>query len=153
EGYKIFVEWNREQEAYYRSRRQMRAQREQEYALSVATRVRKRYSRRRHGRAAPPLKAQVPTRVVHISSFRRTLGGTMNAKIVFVTLAGISLALAGCGSTPQRLIIGKWEAGQTGTKVTAEFKEDGKVTLEMLGQTVQGTYKLNGGGELEWTVN
>jgi len=77
----------------------------------------------------------------------------MNAKFVFMTLAGIALALAGCGSSPQKLIVGKWEAGQTGIKITAEFNKDGKATLVMFGQPLQGTYKLNGGDELEWTVN
>src|SRR5262245_865608 len=77
----------------------------------------------------------------------------MNAKLVFITLAGINVALAGCGSSPQKLIVGKWESGQAGIKITAEFNKDGKASLVMFGQPLQGTYKLNGGDELEWTLN
>jgi hypothetical protein len=37
--------------------------------------------------------------------------------------------------------------------MTVEFKSDGTATISMLGQTVQGTYKLNGETELEWSMN
>jgi len=57
-----------------------------------------------------------------------------------------------CGSSPQRLILGTWEA-ESAVKVTAEFRKDGTATLTMFGQTLQGTYKLNGENELEWTLN
>ncbi len=77
----------------------------------------------------------------------------MNAKSVFMTLAAIALALSGCGSSPQKLIVGNWVAEQSGLKITAAFNKDGKATLVMFGQPIQGTYKLNAGDELEWTVN
>jgi hypothetical protein len=37
--------------------------------------------------------------------------------------------------------------------MTAEFKSAGTATITMLGQTVHGTYKLNGEDELEWSMN
>ena len=64
----------------------------------------------------------------------------------------VVLTMSGCGSTPQSLIVGKWRAGEGGAKVTAEFATDGKAKLTMLGRTIQGTYKINGNDELEWTV-
>jgi len=57
-----------------------------------------------------------------------------------------------CGSSPQRLILGSWEA-ENAVKVTAEFRGDGTATLTMFGQKLRGTYKLNGANELEWTLN
>jgi hypothetical protein len=77
----------------------------------------------------------------------------MKTKLAFVVLACAALSLTGCGSGPQDLIVGKWEAGGAGVKLTAEFTKDGKAKLTIFGQTVQGTYKVNGGDELEWTLN
>jgi len=37
--------------------------------------------------------------------------------------------------------------------MTAEFKGDGTATISILGQTVHGTYRLNGEDELEWSMN
>jgi hypothetical protein len=37
--------------------------------------------------------------------------------------------------------------------MAAEFKSDGTATISIFGQTVQGTYKLNGADELEWSMN
>jgi len=56
------------------------------------------------------------------------------------------------GSSPQSLILGKWEADSV-TKITAEFSSDGTAKLTMFGQTLHGTYKLNAENELEWTLN
>jgi hypothetical protein len=75
----------------------------------------------------------------------------MKMKFAFVVLAGIVLSMPGCGSSPQDLIVAKWEAGQQGAKITAEFAKDGKAKLTMFGQTLQGTYKLNG-DLLEWSM-
>ena len=36
---------------------------------------------------------------------------------------------------------------------SSKFGNDGQAKITMLGQTLQGTYKINGGDELEWTVN
>ena len=77
----------------------------------------------------------------------------MKTGFAFVVLACVVLCVSGCGSGPQDLIVGKWEAGQAGSKVTAEFGKDGKAKLTMFGKTVEGTYKVNGGDELEWTLN
>lgn len=68
-----------------------------------------------------------------------------------VVVAVAVLSAGGCGSGPQSRIVGKWEAGQAGAKMTAEFTKDGKATITMFGQPVQGTYKL-AGDELEWTL-
>jgi len=77
----------------------------------------------------------------------------MNTKFAFLALACVALLIAGCGSSPQNRIVGKWEAGQAGFKVTTEFTRDGKVALTMFGQQVHGTYKMNGNDELEQTLN
>jgi hypothetical protein len=77
----------------------------------------------------------------------------MNAKAAFLTLACVALSMSGCGSSPQKLIVGKWEAGQAGVKVTAEFTRGGEAKITMFGQPIQGTYKVNGNDELEWTLN
>jgi major membrane immunogen (membrane-anchored lipoprotein) len=77
----------------------------------------------------------------------------MKTKLGIVVVACAALFLSSCGSSPENLILGKWEAGEGNFKITAEFGKDAKAKLTVLGQTVQGTYKVNGGDELEWTVN
>ena len=90
----------------------------------------------------------------------------MNAKLSILAAASVALFLSACGSSPQSLILGKWEvAGAkvggadvataevvSGIKMTAEFSGDGTARITMFGQTLQGTYKLNGENELEWTL-
>ncbi len=90
----------------------------------------------------------------------------MNVKLSIGVAACMVLFLSGCGSSAQSLILGKWEvegarvggaevvSPEVGSaiKMTAEFSGDGTAKITMLGQTVQGTYKL-AGDELEWTVN
>jgi hypothetical protein len=76
----------------------------------------------------------------------------LNRKLIFVTALCVTLFLSACGASTQSLIIGKWEA-ESAIKMTAEFGRNGTAKLTMLGQTLQGTYKLNGENELEWTVN
>ena len=74
----------------------------------------------------------------------------------------MALFVCACGSGPQSLILGKWEAASatsggvevdTAMKITAEFSRDGTAMITMFGQTLRGTYKLNGENELEWTLN
>lgn len=77
----------------------------------------------------------------------------MKTKLGIVILAGVTLGVCGCGSNPKDLIIGKWQAGEGGVKVTAEFTKDAKANLVMFGKTVHGTYHLNGDNELEWALN
>ena len=77
----------------------------------------------------------------------------MKAKVWMVVAAWVLLFLSGCGSSPQSLIVGKWEVENAPARMTVEFKGDGTAKLSMLGQTVQGTYKLNGENELEWSMN
>jgi len=77
----------------------------------------------------------------------------MNTKFVWTTLAVFALCISGCGSSPQNLIVGKWEAGQGAIKITMEFYNNGKAKLGMFGQSIDATYKINGGDELEWTCN
>ena len=77
----------------------------------------------------------------------------MKTKIAFVALACLALCVTACSSGPQDRIVGKWEAGQNGVKLTAEFAKDGKAKITLFGKTLQGTYKVNGGDELEWTMN
>ena len=76
----------------------------------------------------------------------------MNAELSIVVAGCAALFVSACGSSPERLILGKWEV-DSAIKVTAEFSKDGTAKLTMFGQTVQGTYKLNAGNELEWTLN
>jgi uncharacterized protein (TIGR03066 family) len=76
----------------------------------------------------------------------------MKMKFGIMVVASVLLFMSGCGSSPENQIIGKWEAGEQGLKITAEFAKDGKAKITMFGQTLEGTYKLNG-DDLEWTVN
>jgi hypothetical protein len=78
-------------------------------------------------------------------------GDIMKTKFAFVVLTFAVLFVYGCGSSPQNLIVGKWEAGQEGIKLKAEFTKDGKATITMFGKPLQGTYKVKG-DELEWTI-
>ena len=89
----------------------------------------------------------------------------MNMKLSVVVLACVALFLSACGSGPQSLIVGKWEVasaqaggvevGEVGRAIqmTAEFSRDGTAKMTMFGQTLRGTYKLNGENELEWTMS
>ena len=77
----------------------------------------------------------------------------MKTNLAIVALTCAALTLAACGrSGPQDLIVGKWKAGQEGIKVTAEFAKGGTAKLTMFGQTLTGTYRLDG-DELEWSLN
>jgi hypothetical protein len=62
------------------------------------------------------------------------------------------LFMAGCGSSPQNMIVGKWEVENAPLKMMAEFRGDGTAKITMFGQTMQGRYKLDA-GELVWTLN
>ncbi len=92
----------------------------------------------------------------------------MNAKMSIVVSACLALLLSACGSAPQDLILGKWEAASAtvggsdagpevgaalnAIKMTADFNANGTARITMFGRTLQGTYKFDG-NELEWTVN
>ena len=89
----------------------------------------------------------------------------MNAKLSILAAACVALFLSACGSSPQSLILGKWEVAGAkvggaevanpdvvgAIKLSAEFSSDGTAKITMFGQTLQGTYKLND-NELEWTL-
>ena len=75
----------------------------------------------------------------------------MKTTLGIVMIACVTLFVSACGSSPGNLIVGKWEAGE-GT-VTVEFTKNATAKLTMFGQTVKGTYKVNDGDELEWTLN
>ena len=76
----------------------------------------------------------------------------MMTKLGIVAVACVAVCVSACVSSPQNLIVGRWEAGESGLKVTVEFTKDGRAKLTMFGQTLRGTYKLNG-DELEWSLN
>ena len=76
----------------------------------------------------------------------------MNAKLRIVVAACMAVFVSACGSSPQSLIVGKWEL-ESAMKMTVEFSRDGTAKFTMFGQTLQGTYKLNAENELEWTLN
>ena len=65
----------------------------------------------------------------------------MKATLCIVVAACLSLLVA-CGSSPQSLIVGKWEVENAPMKMTAEFKADGTASINMFGQTLRGTDKL-----------
>jgi hypothetical protein len=92
----------------------------------------------------------------------------MYAKLSIVLVASVALFVSACGSSPQSLILGKWEvagaqvggvdnesaaAAGRAIKMSAEFNRDGTAKITMMGQTLQGTYKINGENELEWTMS
>jgi hypothetical protein len=77
----------------------------------------------------------------------------MNARLSIVLVTCMALFGSACGSSPQSLILGKWEVESAPMKMTAEFSGNGTAKITMLGQTLQGTYKLDGGNELQWTMN
>jgi hypothetical protein len=96
---------------------------------------------------------------------RNLVEDMMNAKFRMLVSTCVAVFLSACGSQPQ--IVGKWEmasarvggaespsAAEAGRaiKMTAEFGRDGIAKMTMFGQTLQGTYKLNGDHELEWTM-
>jgi hypothetical protein len=81
------------------------------------------------------------------------LEDNMNSKSSIALVVSLALILSACGSSPQSLILGKWEVQGTPMKMTAEFKGDGTAKITMLGQTLQGKYKLDGGNELVWSMN
>ena len=77
----------------------------------------------------------------------------LNPKSIVVVFAtSVVMLVSSCASTPQTLILGKWEA-ESALKVTAQFRRDGTARLTMFGQTLHGTYALNSENELEWTLN
>src|SRR5262245_53664866 len=73
-------------------------------------------------------------------------------RIPRLAIAACLILLLACGSSPQSLIVGKWEV-ESGVKLTAEFNRDGTARLTMFGQTLEGTYKLDAENQLTWTVN
>ena len=88
-------------------------------------------------------------------------------RLIIVAVTCGALFLSACSSGPQNLILGKWEASSASVdgvdagsaqalstiKMTAEFAKDGTARITMFGRTMQGTYKLNGTDELEWSMN
>jgi Lipocalin-like domain (DUF4923) len=76
----------------------------------------------------------------------------MNSKSSFALPACIAIFISACGYDSHSLILGKWEVENAPMKMTAEFNRDGTAKITMLGQTVQGRYKLNA-DELEWSMN
>jgi Lipocalin-like domain (DUF4923) len=82
-------------------------------------------------------------------AYRRILNPRLS---IVATAIGVALFVSSCGSVPQALILGKWEA-ESAVKLTVQFRRDGTAKLTMFGQTLNGTYKLNADNELEWTLN
>lgn len=92
----------------------------------------------------------------------------MNAMVKSLLVACVALFVCACGSSPQSLIVGKWEmsgaqvggvndegasAAGKAIRMSAEFRKDGTARITMMGQTLQGTYKVNGENELVWKLN
>ena len=75
---------------------------------------------------------------------------TKNLRLGFICVA---LFISSCVSGARSLIIGNWEVDGSPMKMTAQFNRDGTAKLTIFGQTLQGTYKVNGENELEWTMN
>jgi hypothetical protein len=77
----------------------------------------------------------------------------MNSKLNLVTVACMAIFISACGHSSHSLILGKWEVENAPMKMTAEFDRDGTAKMTMLGQTLQGSYKVNADDELEWSMN
>jgi hypothetical protein len=89
----------------------------------------------------------------------------MNATLRIMVFACLALFLSAC-SSPQNLIVGKWEAVSAKTggadapytqvakaiNMTVQFNADGTAKMTMMRQTLRGTYKLNG-DDLEWAMS
>jgi hypothetical protein len=75
-----------------------------------------------------------------------------NAKLCIVAAVCLVL-LSACAPSPQDLILGKWEVQNAPTKMSAQFNSDGTASVTIFGQTMHGTYKMNGEDELEWSMN
>jgi hypothetical protein len=101
--------------------------------------------------------------------FWHFLEDNMNAKLgIVLPVACVALFVSACSSGPQSRILGKWEvagaqvggvddvgaaAAGKAIRMSAEFDGDGTAKVTMMGQTLQGTYKINGENELEWTMS
>jgi hypothetical protein len=72
---------------------------------------------------------------------------------ILIIAASVALFISACGSSPESLILGKWEVESAPLKMTAEFNKNGTAKITMLGQTLQGQYKLDSGDKLKWTMN
>jgi hypothetical protein len=77
----------------------------------------------------------------------------MNSKLSFVMAASVAIFMSACGYGSKSLILGTWEVENAPMKMTAEFDRDGTAKITMLGQTLQGRYKLTADDELEWSMN
>lgn len=77
----------------------------------------------------------------------------MKLKVRMIMAACLTLLASACSSSPQSMILGKWEIEGAPLKMTAEFDRDGTAKMTMFGQTVQGVYKLTNDNRLEWTLN
>jgi uncharacterized protein (TIGR03066 family) len=75
----------------------------------------------------------------------------VKTRCAVVMLVFVALCVSGCSSGSANPLVGKWETEQGGMKMGAEFGSDGKATITMMGQKLEGTYKVTG-DELEWTV-
>jgi hypothetical protein len=90
------------------------------------------------------------------------------SRLSIVLAASMALFLSACAPTPQSLILGNWKVASAreggadapsateaakAIQMTAEFRRDGTAKVTMFGQSLQGTYKLNGENELEWTMS
>jgi hypothetical protein len=90
----------------------------------------------------------------------------MNAKLRIAAICCVTVVLPACGSSPQNLIVGRWEAARAkaggadapytqvakAIHMAVEFSPDGTAQMTMMGHTLQGTWKLNG-DELEWSMS
>lgn len=76
----------------------------------------------------------------------------MNTKVCLAAVCTGALFLSSCARNPQDRMIGRWETEASGLKISLEFLRGGQARLTMFGQTLQGTYKLDG-DELEWKLN
>jgi hypothetical protein len=99
--------------------------------------------------------------------FGNCLENNMNAKLRILLVACVAMFTSACGSGPQSLILGKWEmagaqvggvddenaaAAGKAIQMSAEFNRDGTARVTMMGRTMQGTYKINGENELQWSM-
>lgn len=69
---------------------------------------------------------------------------TLQQKPLLCVLALLLLAALACGGAgnpgPENVLVGQWQRDDG--KETIEFSTDGSVTIEVLGATMEGKYKL-----------